>query len=360
MPGYERENIARMNGYVWGEQPQDDETLKLNTNENPYPPSPAVTAALQGFDAAALRRYPNPLADGLRDVLAAHHGIDRDEIVVTNGGDEALRLALTTFVDPGQGFGMADPSYSLYPVLAAVQDARVVRLPLAEDWSLPRDFAARLNDEDVRLTCLVNPHAPSGQLLDDDRIAELASELNGVLLLDEAYADFIDPSFKYDAFKLISAFDNLLILRTFSKGYSLAGLRLGYLSGQASVIDPIVGKTRDSYNIDGLSQALGTAAFSDRDYAEETWLAVRSARRAVRDQLLDLGFEIPVSQANFLLATVPLDCPHSAESIYAELKRQGILVRFFNVPGLDDKLRISIGTPDENRDLVDALTVLVR
>lgn len=360
MPGYERDNIAAMQGYAYGEQPEDSETLKLNTNENPYPPSPQVAAALQGFDAGELRRYPNPLANKLREALADRHGIDREEIVVTNGGDEALRLALTTFVDPGQGFGMAEPSYSLYPVLANVQGARIVRVPLRDDWSLPRDFANQLNDADVRLTCLVNPHAPSGQLLDDDRVAELASELRGVLLVDEAYADFVDPSFKYDVFKLIPAFDNLLVLRTFSKGYSLAGLRLGYLAGQASVIDPIVSKTRDSYNIDGISQAVGLAAFNDRDYAEDTWLAVRSARRAVRDELQDLGFEIPVSQANFLLATVPMDCAHSAESIYSELKRQGILVRFFNVPGLDDKLRISIGTPEENRDLVDALTVLVR
>lgn len=360
MPGYERENIARMTGYTWGEQPRDGETLKLNTNENPYPASPAVQAALASFQVSDLRRYPDPLANELRDLLASKHGLTRDSFVVTNGGDEALRLALTTFVDPGDAFGMAEPSYSLYPVLAAIQDARVVRIPLRDDWSLPRDFAQQLNANDVCLACLVNPHAPSGTLLSEDQVAELASEFKGVLLLDEAYADFIDPSFRYDAHRLVRAFDNLLILRTFSKGYSLAGLRLGYLAGQESVIDPIVTKTRDSYNIDGISQALGVAAIADAAYAEEAWSAVRNDRRIMRDELTDLGFHVPSSQANFLLASVPMDCPHSAQSIYEELKRQGILVRYFAQDRLDDKLRITIGTPEENRDLVDALSVLVR
>ena len=356
---YERDNIRRMTAYQWGEQPDTEEILKLNTNENPYPPSPAVQQALDTFTVDQLRRYPQPTADPLRRRLAELHEVAVANIVVTHGGDEALRLALTTYVEPGSAFGMLEPSYSLYPVLADIQGAVIVRGQLDDDWELPRDFAHQMNEAGANLCCIVNPHAPSGTLLDVDRIGQLASDLNGVLLVDEAYVDFVDPALRHDLVRLIDAFDNLLLLRTFSKGYSLAGLRLGYLLGSSNLIDPILSKTRDSYNVDGISQRLGEAAIADQAYAEETWRRVRSARRLLRDNLINLGLSVGISQANFLLAEVPLDAPKSAEEIYQALKAEGILVRYFSNPALEDKLRISVGSERENERLTNALARLL-
>ena len=289
----------------------------------------------------------------LRDVIAGHHGLRRDNVVITNGGDEALRLAMTTFVEPGKGFGMATPSYSLYPVLADIHDAPVVEVPLTDTWALPDNFAAQLNAAQVQLTCVVNPHAPSGTLTDTQTLSRLADDLNGVLLIDEAYVDFLDAESGYDSATLLSTHDNLLILRTFSKGYSLAGLRLGYLLGDPSLIDPIVTKTRDSYNIDHISQVLGQAAFEDRAYAEDTWARVRAERARLAAALTELGMRSPPSHSNFLLASV--GAGRDAEAIYLALKAAGILVRYFNAPRLDDKLRITVGTPEENERLLTAL-----
>ena len=353
---YQRPGIANMRGYTWGEQPADSATVKLNTNENPYPPSPAVAAALASVDAESLRTYPPPTADALRDKLATLHRVERDNIVMTHGGDEGLRLAFTTFVEPGAAFGMAEPSYSLYPVLANVHGAQIVRIPLDHDWQLPRNFAARLNEAGASLACVVNPHAPSGTLLDTDSLSQIANEFSGVLVVDEAYVDFVDPARQYDLTKLIGVFDNLLILRTFSKGYSLAGLRLGYLMGHQTLIDPIITKTRDSYNIDLISQMLGTAAIGDQAHAEATWAAVRQDRRLLRDGLMEHGLKVWQSQSNFLLAEVPLSLAHSASDIYRALKERGILIRYFDTPELEDKLRITVGTPDENAKLLSNLS----
>lgn len=356
---YERDNIRRMAGYQSGEQPLDARTIKLNTNENPYPPAPGVQAALAGFDVRMLRTYPQPTADRLRDRLAALHRVARNQLIVTHGGDEGLRLAMTTFVDPGAAFGMADPSYSLYPVLAEIQDAQVVSVPLGADWRLPDDFADRMNGAGVRLSCVVNPHAPSGVLQDADAIADLARRLSGVLLVDEAYVDFVDPARGHDLAPLTGKLDNLLLLRTFSKGYSLAGLRLGYLIGAPGLIEPLLEKTRDSYNVDAVSQALGEAAIVDRAYAAETWRRVREDRERLRHGLAQAGLDALPSESNFLLARVPATSRLDAAAVYAALKQRGILVRYFDVPGLDDRLRITVGTTEQNQRLLDELQALV-
>lgn len=356
---YERPNVRDMAGYVWGEQPEDPDQCKLNTNENPYPPGPEVAAALRAFDAASLRTYPQPTADKLRTKLAERHGLDIDNVLVTNGGDEALRLAVTTFAAPGAPLGCAHPSYSLYPVLAHIQDAPVLQACYCDDWTLPKGFAAQANAAGTRLTCLVNPHAPSGRLMDVDQCAQLAAELEGVLLLDEAYADFIDPALGYDSAPLLRDFDNLLILRSFSKGYSLAGLRLGYLLGQPALIAPLLTKTRDSYNVDSLSQVLGLAALADPDYAAGTWTQVRKERQRLREELAGLGLPSPASQANFLLASVPVGSGPSAAELQAGLREQGVLVRHFSTPKLHDKLRITIGAPQQNQRLLKVLQGLL-
>lgn len=352
---YERDNIRRMQGYTWGEQPEDGDTIKLNTNENPYPPSPLVQETLSNLRADILRTYPRPTADPLRDRLALLHAIGRDNVLVTHGGDEALRLAMTTFVDPGATFAMAEPSYSLYPVLAQVQDAQVFTLPLDDQWRLPADAAEQLNRAGARLTCLVNPHAPSGVLMDAHQLAELARALDGVLLVDEAYVDFVDPALGHDLTGAVQALPNLLLLRTFSKGYSLAGLRLGYLMGAPGLIEPMLTKTRDSYNVDAISQALGEAAVRGVDHARDSWERVRRDRQALGHGLSQLGFALAPSQSNFLLARVPASARRTARELYEHLKGRGILVRYFAMPRLDDCLRISVGTPEQNQRLIAAL-----
>ena len=352
---YERSNIRRMAGYIWGEQPEEPGICKLNTNENPYPPAPGVAAALKGIAAADLRTYPQPTADRLRTKIAEHHRLAKANALLTHGGDEALRLAITTFVEPGSPLGCANPSYSLYPVLASIQNAPVLQANYAEDWTLPTDLAQQANAAGARLTCLVNPHAPSGRLMRVEDCGRLASDLDGVLLLDEAYADFVDPALGYDSAPLIKAHDNLLILRSFSKGYSLAGLRLGYLLGQEALIDPLLTKTRDSYNIGTISQRLGLAALDDQDHAQDTWRRVRAERSRLRDELARRSLHCPPSQTNFLLAQVPQDARLTAKALYAALKAQGVLVRHFDTPRLRNALRISIGTSTQNRRLLDAL-----
>ena len=349
---YERDNVRRMAGYVYGEQPQDPAVVKLNTNENPYPPSPAVACAIRSFDADSLRRYPPATADPLRRSLAGRLGLSPEEVVVTNGGDEALRLAITTFADPGSAFGTTEPGYSLCPVLAAVQGCPVVGVEPAPDWSLPSDFGARMNAAGVRLTCLVNPHAPSGTLVDAAAVADLADELDGVLLVDEAYVDFADPALGHDLTGLLAAYDNLLLLRTLSKGYALAGLRVGFLLGAARLVEPILTKTRDSYNVDAIAQSAAVAALADAAHAGKSWQAVRDERRRLTTALRGMGFVVPDSQSNFVLAEAPDGV--SGKALLGQLRERGILVRHFDTPRLANSLRITVGTPAEN-DLLLAM-----
>ncbi|MEM7219246.1 MAG: histidinol-phosphate transaminase [Pseudomonadota bacterium] len=350
---YEREAISAMRGYSYGEQPELGGIIKLNTNENPYPPSPAVERALRDFDVTRLRVYPNALAADFRRAAAELHGVGTDNVMATNGGDEALRLAITTFLDAGQTFANAVPSYSLYPVLAAVQDAQRLDVPLDADFELPADFAAQVNAAGARLTCVVNPHAPSGRLIDRAQIEALAAAIDGVLLVDEAYVDFVDTD--HDLTGLVANTPNLLLLRSMSKGYSLAGLRFGYLIGHAGLIKPMVEKTRDSYNVDAIAQRLALAALTDRHYARDNWAKVRANRERLAHALTALGFEVPATQTNFVLARTPNG--ESAQPLYEALKVQNILVRYF--ADLPDRLRITVGTTEENAALLRALGELV-
>lgn len=352
---YERKNIRAMQGYTWGEQPEDDVTLKLNTNENPYPPSPAVAEALAAFDVSVLRRYPQPFADKFRRAVARMHGVEPANILATNGGDELLRLCVTTFVESRGVLGMADPSYSLYPVLAAIQDCDVCAVPLEENWSLAGDFAKRLNAAAAQLTCVVNPHAPSGHLTSVDTLHEIADALQGLLLVDEAYVDFVDPAKGYDSIQLVKSHDNVILLRSMSKGYSLAGLRIGYAIAPQTLIEPMLTKTRDSYNVDAIAQRLACAAIASRDYAEGTWRKVREERARVSMELSALGLFCPASESNFLLAARDEGATPSARGIYESLKARDILVRHFDHPRLVNRLRITVGAPDENTQLLEAL-----
>ena len=357
MSQYLRPNIAQMRGYSSGEQPSDEQTIKLNPNENPSPPSPKVAEALANFSSEKLRIYPAPSAAPLRQAIADHHNLDADQVVVTHAGDEALRLAVTTFVEPDGVVASTEPTYSLYRVLAQIQDAKMHTQDLLADWSLAGDFADQANSAGAQLTCVVNPHAPSGFLNSATKISQLARALDGVLLIDEAYADFVHEEANYNISPLLEKHDNLLILRTFSKGYSLAGLRLGYLLGPKSLIQPIAEKTRDSYNVDAISQSIGKAALEDQTYARATWQRVREQRDALAKALADRGFISPPSATNFLLATVP--APLNAQQLYLQLKDEGILVRYFDTPRLHDQLRITVGTAEQQQRLLAAMDKLI-
>ena len=350
---YERSNIHRMHGYEAGEQPDDALTIKLNTNENPYPPSPGVGRALDEIQVEALRRYPPTTANRFRDAAAELHSLKRDNIIATRGGDELLRLVITTFVEPGEVIGMTDPTYSLYPILAQIQNCPVHKIPLEEDWSLPSGFATDMNARGAKLTLLVNPHAPSGALLGLEELSQLATDLDSLLLLDEAYIDFVDhPS---ETTQLVESHDNVIILRTLSKGYSLAGLRFGYGLGATSLISPMVKKTRDSYNLDLISQQIAEAALKDQAYAHECWQKVIAERSRLAAVLSEMGLHSPPSQANFLLIDVPETTGCSAIQLYQKLKEKNILVRYFDTPRLSGSVRISVGSELENLALATAI-----
>jgi histidinol-phosphate aminotransferase len=365
--GYERARIAAMLGYVPGKQPTSPDVIKLNTNENPYPPSPAVMHAIHAVLPEALRKYPSPAADGFRAVAATVHGLGLDNIVAVNGGDELLRMAIATFVEPGEPVGTVEPSYSLYPVLAEAHGSPVFSVDSGADFSLPDDVAERMNAAGVKLLFIVCPHAPSGQLTTVAELSRVASAFRGVVLVDEAYIDFVDPELGHDATELVKKHDNVLLLRTLSKGYSLAGLRFGYGLGAESLIAPMLWKTRDSYNVDALAQAAATAALEHRDYARATWERVRSERARLRDALVALGFRVHPSQSNFLLAHLPAGYGRDAagggekpaRALRDQLEHRGLLVRYFDAPRIDDALRITVGTDAQNDRLLAALRALL-
>lgn len=350
---FERLNIAKMHGYSPGEQTDSGNTIKLNTNENPYPPSPEVASALSSIDVDCLRRYPVPMADSFRETASRLHQVSPGNIIPANGSDELLRLAITTFVEAGEVIAVTQPSYSLYPVLAAIQDCKLIEIPLQANWDMPADFFEQLEKSAAKMLLLVNPQAPTGGLLSTDYILQLASSFSGVIVLDEAYVDFVDPELNYDSVSLINSCENLLILRTLSKGYSLAGLRFGYGIGAESLIDPIMFKTRDSYNTDHISQQLANAALKSIEYSKEIWRRIRLDREVLRSSLNELGLVTPASQTNFLLCQVPDSI--GAENLYQLLKQGNILVRHFDQDRLRDKLRITVGKESENLALITAI-----
>ena len=359
---FERPGLRDAPGYVPGEQPPGG--VKLNTNENPYPPSPAVAEALAHFPAERLRRYPPSAADPFRQAAARVHGLHPDEIVPTNGGDELIRLALATYVEPGEAVVIAPPTYSLYRVLIRLHGAHPAEIPLTDDWDLPARFADTVNRTGARLAFLANPHAPSGRLLDRDTLIAIAAALDGVLLVDEAYVDFVDPALGYDLVPAIREHPNLLILRTLSKGYSLAGLRFGYGIGSAPLLAPMLTKTKDSFNVDALAQALATAAIESREWAADNWAKVRAERERLRAGLERIGLPALPSETNFVLVSIPRGAAagpavRDAQSLYLALKARDVHVRWFSEPRLADRLRITVGIREENDALLDTLAGLL-
>ena len=340
-----RPNVQRMSGYTPGEQPRPGErVIKLNTNENPFPPSPAVLEAIRQIDPERLRRYPSPTSEEFRQTAARVHGVSPDMIVAGNGSDEILAMAVRTYLGPGDILAYPDPTYSLYPVLAEIGEVKVATVPWAAGWELPVDALLLTGAAAI---FFANPNAPTGTLVPLARVRELATRFSGLLLVDEAYVDFADEN----SVGLVKEFPNLIVSRTLSKGYGLAGLRFGYAIAAPEVVEEM-NKVKDSYNCDAIAILAATAALHDQAYARRTWQHVRKERVRLTEALTRRGWQVIPSQANFVLAT----CPDSnAGAIYRALKSQGILVRFFDKPGLKDKLRITIGTAEENDQVLAAL-----
>jgi histidinol-phosphate aminotransferase len=341
-----RSSIRDLDGYVPGEQPRSGARIvKLNTNENPYPPSPRVMEAVREVPAHALQRYPHPMAAAFRSAASRVLGVPEDAILAGNGSDDILTIATRTFLDPGDALAFPDPTYSLYPVLARLQDARIVTVPWNAGFALPVEALAASG---ARAIYLVNPNAPTGTKVPVSDVEALAKAFDGALLVDEAYVDFADEHCLDLALRL----PNVIVSRTMSKSYALAGVRFGFAVSRPETIREMA-KVKDSYNCDALSIAAATAAISDQDYARSTWKKIRGERSRLTAALEGLGWSVLPSQANFVLATVPGD---RAGQIHSGLKAAGVLVRYFDVPGLSDKLRITVGTPEDTDALLAALS----
>ena len=344
--GYFRKTIEQMAGYTPGFQPKQADAVKLNTNENPWPASPNVLEAIGDLTAENLQKYPEATGDTFRNAAAAVLGIESENIICTNGGDDLLTLCFRAFCDAGRPVAYAQPTYSLYPVLAQIQDCEPIEIQRDADGSL--DELARIN---APLTIVCNPNAPTCEMLSIDSLAQLAEKLTGVLLIDEAYVDFADDN----GIRLIKDFDNVIILRSMSKGYSLAGLRFGFGVAQKPLIDGLM-KIKDSYNADVVALTAATAAISDQPYLKSNVEKIKSERDRLTQQLRQMGFEVPDSQTNFILVQ---SREKNAEDIHEKLKQKNIYIRYFALPGLGDKLRITIGTPQQNDKLLAALTEII-
>ncbi len=331
-----RDNISRLAGYVPGEQPQAGKFIKLNTNENPYPPSAKVIDAVQ-VAAQKLDRYPDPVSTAFRMAAAEVLNVDPEWIVCGNGSDDILTILTRTFVDQGDLIRLPDPSYILYRTLAEIQGADYEEVRFQEDWSLPESFSAP--DPRLKLVFLPNPNSPTGTMVNQQEILELADRLPCPILIDEAYVDFAE----FNCIDLVKQNEKIMVSRTLSKSYGLAGLRFGFLVAQPSMVEQLL-KVKDSYNCDSLSIAGATAAISDQAWLQDNVAKIRSTRQMLQEKLSQLGFEVIPSQANFVW------CSHSTvevKPIYEYLKENRILVRYMSYPNWKEGLRISVGTDDQ-------------
>jgi histidinol-phosphate aminotransferase len=346
MPAYFRPNIAAMTGYVPGEQPRDQDFIKLNTNENPYPPSPRVYAAVRKALNPSLRLYPEPLSDSLRSAASAVYAVKPENIIAGNGSDEILSILLRCFVGTADRVAFPAPTYSLYDTLVEIQDGVSARVEYSADFSLPE----ALGGQNAALTFLCNPNAPSGTLVSLSDVAKLAGAVSGILVVDEAYVDFAESE-GASSIPLIRQFPNLVVMRTFSKSFSLAGMRVGLAFASEEIIAGMM-KVKDSYNLNRLSLVAATAALSDMAWMKRNADKIRRSRKKLSAALKRLGYQVHTSHANFVLARKQ---GQNLQPIYEELKRRKILVRYFDTPGLRDCMRITVGAPKEIKALLNEL-----
>jgi len=366
--------VKKMSAYVPGEQPTDLKVIKLNTNENPYPPSPAVLRALKRVNGDNLRRYPDPECKTLRSVIAKVHHCSPDQVFVGNGSDEILALCSRAFVEDNGQICFFEPSYSLYPVLARIRNVKSRIIGLGNNfswpdrqWQMPANCGAGLpavlparstSRSDVGrrpalpvgLFYMTNPNAPTGILYPKKEVAQFCRRFKGVVVLDEAYVDFARSNCVDLALKL----KNTVVLRTLSKSYSLAGLRIGYAIGPRELIDALY-KVKDSYNIDKIAQSLAAAAIKDQAYMRVNVRRIVATRQKLVRALAAMNFVVLPSDANFVFAK---PAGISAETLYRQLRKQNILVRYFAGAQTRDFVRITVGTNGQIDQLLKAIKII--
>jgi histidinol-phosphate aminotransferase len=370
---YVRPLICHLQPYTPGEQPRVKGLVKLNTNENPYPPSPKVLSAVKAAVDGRLRLYPNPTCQPLREALAQWHECSPEQILVGNGADEVLALASRAFVEPTPDCPAVlshptndarvsrstiqyfDPSYSLYPVLAAIHGTHARPVNLPDDFGLPSVPTlrkGRLWDFKAALTFITTPNAPSGVAYSVEHLRAICRAQKGIVLLDEAYVDFA----KDNAMRLAQELPNVLVMRTFSKSYSLCFQRIGYTVGPKTLIGGLQ-KIRDSYNVNGLGQVAALATLSDLPYYRKTIKRVIVSREKLSQKLAELGFQVYPSQTNFLLVKPPR---FTAKQWLWKFRERKILVRWFDYPRTRDFLRISVGSEQETDQVTKVARKLLR
>jgi len=328
-------HVQSMHGYVPGEQPRIPGLVKLNTNENPYPPSPRVMQALAGIAESQVRMYPDPVSIVLRQRIAALHGCAVEQVFVGNGSDEVLALCTRAFVNEGGTIGSFDPSYSLYPILSDIRPARFETVPLTAEygWNMPDGYRASL-------FYLTNPNAPTSMLFPKEQIRSFCATFDGVVLIDEAYADFAP----WNCMDLIHEFPNVLVSRSLSKSYSLAGARAGYVVGAGALIAALF-TIKDSYNINAVTQAMALAAIDDQDHMKANCAKIIATRERISAALKKRGYTVYASAANFLWVRPPTG--QQAEAVFRHLRENKVLIRYFPGEKTGDCIRVTIGTNEQ-------------
>lgn len=351
MSRYWSELVSRLTPYEPGEQPRGDRLVKLNTNESPYPPSPAVAEAIAAVSADQLRRYPDPQSSALCGAIAQRNGLKPEQVFVGNGSDEVLAFAYLALLQHDLPLCYPDISYSFYPVWADLTSVETLAIPLTKQYMVEVSDYPEQNGGII----LPNPNAPTGVLLTLDNIERLLQRSSGsVVVVDEAYIDFGGES----AVSLIDRYENLLVVQTLSKSRALAGLRVGFAMGNAQLIEALdrVKNSFNSYPLDAIAQAAALASLGDEGYFQETCQKVIADRENLTQGLVELGFDVLPSGANFVFASHPEE---GAARLFHGLRERGIIVRYFQKPKLDNHLRISVGTPEQCRELLDTLAELL-
>ncbi|GAB6035364.1 histidinol-phosphate transaminase [Galenea microaerophila] len=344
--------VHQLTPYVPGEQPKEDQLIKLNTNENPYPPSPKVLAAITQANNERLRLYPDPNGEALKQALADHFQLQSNQVFVGNGSDEVLAHTFQALLKHSQPILFPDITYSFYPVYCGLYQIDYQTVPLTDDFSIDPNDYTQPNGGII----FPNPNAPTGKLLPLTAIETiLQANPQSVVVVDEAYIDFGGES----AVRLIAHYPNLLVTQTFSKSRALAGLRIGYALGQADLIEALerVKNSFNSYPLDQLALVAGVASVEDHDYFEAQCQRIIVQRQQVTEALDTLGFDTLESYANFILTCPP--APLKAEALAQQLREKKIIVRYFNQPRIKDYLRITIGSESENQALIDAVKTLL-
>ena len=340
--------------YTAGEQPQDKSYVKLNTNECPYPPSPEVEKTIKEFDAGRLRLYPDPENKKLVSAIAARHGVSPENVFVGNGSDEVLCMCFPAFFDENDTVAYADVTYSFYKVWAHMYDVKSKKIPLDDEFKLlASDY---LSMDGVKGIIICNPNAPTGTALGRlDLLKIVETNPDKIVIVDEAYGEFASASVA----NRINDYPNLLVVKTFSKAYALAGARCGYALGNKALIDglKLVKNSMNSYTVNALTEAIVIAALSDKKYYAGVIDKINAQREETADALRELGFEVLPSSSNFIFAKHKV---LSGSEIYFQLKENGVLVRHFKGDRISDFVRITIGTHEEMKTLISEIKKIIK